>query len=145
MRNIAAEHGVVFVDLHTPTLAEMKRVEHPLTINGIHLNEAGHHFVACIMGEQLGFTFEDGPTDDPAARARATAVRRAILEKNRLHFQRWRPTNTEYVYGRRHEPYGSQNFPEEMRTLDTLIEDADRRIWALPPGAGPCVLERGPY
>ena len=44
----------------------------------------------------------------------------------RCFFQRWRPTNTEYVYGRRHKPYGNKNFPSERLELDRLVVEADR-------------------
>ena len=145
MREIAARRGIIFIDLHTPTRLEMSLRDDPLTINGIHLNEAGYRFVACEMADQLGLTVPDQSATDAFARSRAAALRAAIVEKNRLHFQRWRPTNTEYVYGRRHEPFGSQNFPAEMQTLDVFINEAEQKIWALPPGSEICLSSREPY
>ena len=72
-------------------------------------------------------------------------LRLAVLEKNRLFFQRWRPLNTEYVYGRRHEPYGSENFPAELAELDRLIDVAEARLWTLPPGKAGCLSIEVPY
>ncbi|HYT91642.1 MAG TPA: GDSL-type esterase/lipase family protein, partial [Gemmataceae bacterium] len=57
--------------------------------------------------------------------------RQAIIERDRQFFYRWRPTNTEYVYGRRAEPFGVVNFPGEMKQLDDIIRRLDARILEL--------------
>src|SRR5262245_4628702 len=41
MAEVAKANNVLFVDLFTPTLALYERQSDPLTINGVHLNEAG--------------------------------------------------------------------------------------------------------
>jgi len=33
------------------------------------------------------------------------------------------------VVGRRVEPFGSVNFPGEMKQLDEMVADRDRKIW----------------
>ena len=43
----------------------------------------------------------------------------------------YRPTNTEYVFGRRHKPYGVVNFPPEMRQLQRMIEAREHAIWEM--------------
>ena len=146
MQKVAADKNVVFVDLFTPTRESFARGEGPLTINGIHLNERGYRVTTCAMVDRLGIPLEAGENVDEEGTAiqQHEDLRQAVLTKNRLFFQRWRPVNTEYVYGRRHEPFGSQNFPDEMKQLDRLIEQADQAIWALPPGRPVCVsVEEG--
>src|SRR5690606_2879480 len=54
MRRVAAARGVVFVDLFTPTRTRMAQAPAPLTINGIHLNEAGDRVVAALLLDGLG-------------------------------------------------------------------------------------------
>lgn len=140
MRQAANTHDVMFVDLFTPTLESMERNEGPLTTNGIHPNFRGYRVTTCAMADQLGLLADQEDLDEEGtALQQHEALRQAVLAKNRLFFQRWRPVNTEYVYGRRHEPYGSQNFPDEMKQLDRLVDDADRVIWSMPPGQSECV------
>jgi len=162
MRQVAAQQGVTFVDLFTPTLALMAEADSPaspkrggggLTINGIHLNEHGDRVVAQLLMSGLGYSLRAAPA---AADVKGLdALREAIREKNQQFFYRFRPVNAEYVVGRRLEPFGSVNFPGEMRQLDDMVAARDRRIWqraltlkglgypAIPPTPVP-VPVRGP-
>jgi hypothetical protein len=104
----------------------------PLTINGIHLNETGDRVFAGILMTALGF--EPAPSDTSATALKAfDALREQVRAKNQLWFYRFRPLNAEYVVGRRVNPFGSVNFPGEMKRLD----EADRRAGSadLAPGA----------
>jgi lysophospholipase L1-like esterase len=137
MSRIAGQHGVPFVDLFTPTLALMAEVDSlaspkrsggGLTINGIHLNEYGDRIVAQLLMAALGFEKAQRPATNAEMR-RLEGLREAIRDKNEQFFYRWRPVNAEYVVGRRLEPFGSVNFPGEMKQLDEMVAAADRRIW----------------
>ena len=66
MAELAGKHGVVFVDLFAPDASNStRRAEHPLTINGIHLNDEGY--------QQLAPITRRGPLrPGPAARPRPT-------------------------------------------------------------------------
>ncbi|MDG2422728.1 MAG: SGNH/GDSL hydrolase family protein [Phycisphaerales bacterium] len=149
MRQAAVAHEQGFIDLFTPTLETMKRDEVALTINGIHPNRQGYRVITCAMADQLGLVQKSGAEMDvdevDIGNRQHEALRQAVLAKNRLFFQRWRPVNTEYVYGRRHEPYGSKNFPDEMKQLDRLVEEADRTIWTMPPGHIGCEVIEEEY
>ncbi len=97
-----------------------------LVRSGHLFNDAGHKVVAREMLVRLGI--------DPAG-LDAPAERLADLrEKNRWVFERFRPTNTEYVYGRRHAPFGVDNFPAEMQRLEDLAAAAGG-VSAAPQGA----------
>lgn len=61
----------------------------------------------------------------------AEALRQMIVEKNQHFFYRWRPVNGEYVYGRRAEPFGVISFPPEMKELDEIVAELDRKIWQM--------------
>lgn len=54
-----------------------------------------------------------------------------INQKNQLWFYRYRAVNGEYIYGRRREPFGVQNFPGEMRKLEQMVRSEERKIWSL--------------
>jgi lysophospholipase L1-like esterase len=129
MRRVAAARGVAFVDLFTPTKRLMDAATSPLTINGIHVNEMGDRVVAALLIAELGFA---GRTTTEAAGAKLEtleALRGLVREKNQQFFYRWRPLNAEYVVGRRVEPFGSVNFPPEMKKLDEMVNDLDKQIW----------------
>jgi hypothetical protein len=128
MRRVAATRRVRFADLFSGSLRAMETSPTPLTINGIHLNEHGDRIVAGLLMRELGFEPpsipEAGPEHD-----RYEAARAAVEEKNRQFFLRWRPVNGEYVFGRRVEPFGSVNFPGEMRTLDQKVAELEKDVW----------------
>jgi lysophospholipase L1-like esterase len=129
MRRVATVRGVTFVDLFTPTKRLMDAGTSPLTINGIHVNETGDRVVAALLLAGLGF---EGRTLAEASGAKLDTLeglRELVREKNQQFFYRWRPLNAEYVVGRRVEPFGSVNFPPEMKKLDEMVDDLDKQIW----------------
>lgn len=65
--------------------------------------------------------------NDPAAQT-VKQLRDLIQDKNELFFYRWRPSNSEYVIGRRTKPYGSVSFPPEMKKMDELIGEKEAEI-----------------
>ncbi len=128
MRSLAARLDVPFVDVFTPMRAAMAASPEPLTINGIHLNETGDRVFAGILMTALGF--EPAPSDTSATTVKAfDTLRELVRAKNQLWFYRFRPLNAEYVVGRRVNPFGSVNFPGEMKRLDERIAEQDQRIW----------------
>jgi lysophospholipase L1-like esterase len=135
MRKVAARLQVTFVDLYTPTkeaMASSAANGAALTINGIHLNEDGDRIVAGMLLEGLGLNGADGMAMRDATtvqRKQLEVLREAIRDKNQQFFYRWRPLNAEYVVGRRLDPFGSVNFPPEMKQLDKMVGDREKAIW----------------
>ncbi len=128
MRALAARLDVPFVDVFTPMRAAMAVAPQPLTINGIHLNETGDRVFAGLLMTALGL--EPAPSDTSATAVKAfEELREQIRAKNQLWFYRFRPLNAEYVVGRRVNPFGSVNFPGEMKRLDERLGEADKGIW----------------
>ena len=100
-----------------------------MTINGIHLSEYGDRLVAGLLMDGLGLSAGAG-RDANADQVKALeAMREDIRDKNQQFFYRWRPLNAEYVVGRRVDPFGAINFPDEMKELDRMVSDRDRKIW----------------
>ena len=111
-------------------MAQAAAATTPLTINGIHLNEDGDRVVACLLMEALGLERGDSMRDATAVqRKQLDALREMIRDKNQQFFYRFRFLNAEYVVGRRLEPFGSVNFPPEMKQLDQMVADRDKAIW----------------
>jgi putative heme-binding domain-containing protein len=136
MSEIARANRVPFVDLYHATLALYSRVNVPLTINGIHLNERGNEEVTKII-DQVLFTGQPTGKRDSASLAR---LRQAIRDKNFYWFHRWRTTDGYSVYGgRSHLRFvdGQTNrevAQRELQVLDVMTANRDRRVWAVARG-----------
>jgi lysophospholipase L1-like esterase len=130
IRRAAARNRIAFVDLFTRTGRAMEDAIAPLTINGVHLNSAGDRIVAGLLMDALGFGLQEMRVANGAELERLEALRETIRDKNQQFFYRWRPVNAEYIVGRRVEPFGSVNFPAEMKQLEEMVVERDRLIWA---------------
>ncbi len=125
MREIAAERQVGFADVYTATEQAMRSPGSDLTINGVHLTEAGDRLFSRTLFQQVV-----GETP-PTVRA---AIRTAIVDKNRQFFRRFRPLNTFYYTGGRNKSYGYLDFLPAMRNFDLMVANREQRIWDLAQG-----------
>jgi hypothetical protein len=133
IRELANRRGYLAVDLTT------FRSE-GLTTDGVHLNEAGHWQVALEITDQLlgkspvssGSLNNRGVFVDP----KLEQLRQAILAKNVLWQELWRPTNWAFAYGDRshvpsshdHRPGMPRWFPAELDSIIPKIEQAEDQI-----------------
>jgi putative membrane-bound dehydrogenase-like protein len=130
IRDLARQRGAVFVDLVGP-LSTRKSAER-LTEDGIHLTEVGLREVASIIAQQLGAEENLSASMEP--------LREAIVEKNRLWFDCWRPANWSFAYGDRvSQTYGKgigaePSLTGEFERYRALVDAADARIHALARG-----------
>ena len=92
IRAIARQRGALFVDLFTP-LSQRPDGSPRLTDNGQHLNAEGLRVTAEITASALGLNWSGA--DD------LSGLREAVVEKNRLWADCWRPANWSFVYGDR--------------------------------------------
>lgn len=128
IRDMAAQDGLPFVDLFTPTAQRFAaQPGAQFTINGIHLNEAGDELVAKILEEQLfGSTIQiQQPTFE--------RVRAIVNEKSWLHSQDYRMLNGWYVYGGR-RTWDTETFPGEYRKIRNMVAVRDQYLWDLASG-----------
>jgi lysophospholipase L1-like esterase len=101
--------------------------EHPLTENGLHYTMEGYAVLAGKIVEALRLK---SAVSSPAA---VEELRRAVVAKDTLFFDRWRPHNETYLFGfRKHEQ--GQN-AKEIPMFDPLIEAADKRVQELKVAA----------
>ncbi len=138
VREIARQRGAVFVDL-VEALAQRPALRR-LTEDGIHLTPEGLRVVAESVARSLGVEASSSAALDP--------VRQAIVEKNRLWFDCWRPANWSFVYGdRMDQKYGKAggmgpSLREAFEAQRPLVDKADARVHALVRGGQPAPLER---
>ena len=125
--------------------------EHKASEDGIRLTPAG---VACAalaafanLGEQTKLAPGPMPRCDADGRwadPKLEALRQAVVEKNRLWFDYWRPMNWAFLGGNRTEQPSSRDpnnlevriFPAEMEKFVPLIEQAEARVEVLAKAAG---------
>lgn len=188
---IAAENGVPFLEIFDGVAAAFAGEPAPLTVNGVHLNEAGYWHAARVLLEALGASapgtvvvsaeggagleirppvLPPGPNGSPdrlrisvrdlapgyyalrrgdqtlasasdgewangldleapstitALMEAGDGLRRVVLRKSRLFFDRYRAVNGYYIYGGRKEPFGVHSFPPEMARFDELVGELD--------------------
>lgn len=137
MRGVAEERAVPFVDLYGAMRAAYARCAEPLTINGIHLNEAGNRELGRLLCAAL-FGGEAPPV--------SAELRAAVVAKDELWFQRYRAPDGFNIWGgRSRQVYEDaedrtrrfSNFEvmqREMDRLDALVAEHDRRIQAFARG-----------
>ena len=146
MRRVAERHRLTFIDLFEPTRRRYAAGGPPLTLNGFAPTEAGYKELARLLADGLY-----GPA--PAARSEAdpALVHAAVKEKDWLWNNDYNLVNGVHTHGQRYQPYGPQNYPDEVRKTremaalrDQLIHDVaagrkrdltvdDSRTHALPP------------
>ncbi len=122
IRDLAAKLKLKFIEIEK----EGENVG-ALTENGYQLSAVGHRHIARHIAEGLGIA----PVDNEA-------VRREVLEMERLWFNYWRPMNWAFLAGDRSGvPYSKdwrnsnqRIFPQEMDDFLPLLKQADENIWA---------------
>ena len=140
IRDLAQQHQLPLVDLFKELGGEAHR-EPRLTDNGLQLSPRGHAFIARAFAKQNGFggladragqPKENGAWPDGAFER----VRQAVVAKNKLWFDYWRPQNWAFLGGDRTSQPSSRDhrdpkvrwFPEEMEKFVPLIEAKEREI-----------------
>ncbi|MBI1371932.1 MAG: hypothetical protein GC159_04115 [Phycisphaera sp.] len=125
MREVATEQHVGFVDTFTPMRDVITAAKAPLTINGVHFNDAGYRAFAETLYRGV---FDRTPAEiNPA-------VRREVLEKNTQFYYRYRPVNSFYYVGGRSKAYGEIDFGPAMERFDIMISNRDKRVWDASAG-----------
>lgn len=137
VRKIADQRGAIFVDLIEPLKGGGDR----LTTDGIHLTGVGLAVVAQVIGAKLVPHVELSNRQD---------LQEAIVQKNQLWFDCWRPANWSFAYGDRvNQMYGKSGGSEPSlqgafeRQLPFVLK-ADDRIHRLARGevVGPLELPK---
>lgn len=126
IRELAEKNDGVFVDLFSALGGDDHRSDatgSPLTQNGIHHNDSGYRVIARELAKGFGYMpaqfaeFDSGSSDD---------LRKLVIEKNRLFFNRWRPSNETYLFLFRAHEQGKN--AKEVTLLDPIIADHEQKI-----------------
>jgi len=130
VRDIAKQRGAVFVDVFTPLA--VRAPGQRLTEDGIHHTSDGLREFASLAARQLGAEAKLSAELEP--------LRAAILRKNQLWFDAWRPANWSFVYGDRvNQMFGKAggsepSLKESFERQRPLVNAADARVHDLARG-----------
>ncbi len=125
--------GVAFVDLFNPSMKLYEESDEPLTINGVHLNEAGNRKIAEVIAKAL-------LKKDITASASLEALREAVLDKNWHWHNRYRATDGNDVWGGRStlkfvdDQTNAEVLKPELKMIDTMTANRDKVIFARANG-----------
>lgn len=126
MKDVADELKVPFIDLYQPT-QKWYSPDDKLTINGIHLTEKGYLKIAEYLSKSLGFSTNTWSSD-------LTSLKKLVDQKNQQFFYLYRAVNSEYIVGRRKEPWvqptgGPISYPGEFAKLRNMVFELDSLVW----------------
>lgn len=123
IRELARSRECAFADLFG-VLQEGKAQSQPAgTFNGVHFSERGYRKLAPIVAASMGVK------KSVPAGENLDSLRKLVIEKNRLFFNRWRPQNETYLHGFRKHEQGRN--AKEIAQFDPLVTEKDRQIQQL--------------
>lgn len=127
IQKIAAKYEVPFVDVFNPSKDWFSSGEE-LTIDGFQLNDLGYQkFSKLLVDRVFGY-------NKSLAESNRALVLEAVLEKN-WHWQDdYKSPNGVHVFGRRYNPFGPQNYPDEIKKKREMAAVRDEAIWKATKG-----------
>ncbi|CAN5397982.1 hypothetical protein BH11PLA2_BH11PLA2_18500 [soil metagenome] len=120
VRDVGDRQGHHVADLNSKLLKHTSNASPTFTENGIHFSDSGYEGTIPDFLGTLGLSWEG------VEPKKYEAVRQAVIKKNTLFFDQWRPQNETYLFGfRKHEQ--GQN-AKDIPAFEPLIEKADADI-----------------
>ena len=140
MQEVCTAKGVPCFDLFSLTGQLYQESPTPLTMNGVHLLDAGNKALAQRLLPKM-FPNRTAPADEAVAELRA-----AVLDKNYYWFSRYRVVDGYNVFGGRStlEWFGQSNadvMSREMEIFDTMTANRDKKVWASAKGESYTVVD----
>jgi mono/diheme cytochrome c family protein/glucose/arabinose dehydrogenase len=123
MREIAAKHKILFIDAFTASKTWYQKSKQPLTTDGALLNAAGYQKLATFLSDEIF-----GKTEQKAENIRKK-VQTAVMDKNWFWVNYFKIPNGVHVFGRRYNPFGPANYPDELKKLSQMTDNRDTAIW----------------
>lgn len=145
IETVAKKRGLTFIDLFSPTKALYAKAKEPLTTGGFVPNDEGYKQIAEILATGIYGHQSRVSKADPAL------VNKAVKQKDWFWNNDYNLLNGVHTHGQRYNPFGPQNYPDEVKKTremaalrDGLIHDVaaakkkdlavdDSKTHALPP------------
>jgi len=126
MQEVASKHGIVFLDVFSPTKKWFETEE--LTIDGVQLNNKGYQKFSKLVLDEL---FENSLVKNENRRE---AVKNAVLDKDWYWHNDYKVPNGVHIFGQRYKPFGPDNYPAEFIKTRQMTANRDTMIWAILQG-----------
>ncbi len=126
--NVAQKHGLTFIDLFKPTLDLFAKSARPLTTGGFVPNDEGYQVIAEILATGLYGHQPRAANVDPAL------VHAAVKAKDYFWNADYNLVNGVHAYGGRYNPYGPQNYPDEVLKTREMTALRDSLIHQVATG-----------
>ncbi len=123
MKEVCEANDVLFVDAYTPSKKWYDSSLEPLTIDGSQLNEEGYRKLSLLLSDTLF------GKQEPAQNQNRSLIHAAVMEKNWMWHNDYKIPNGVHVYGRRYNPFGPENYPDEIAKIREMTDIRDRAIW----------------
>ncbi len=128
MERVAKNHSLTFIDLFNPTMDLYAKASQPFTTRGFIPTESGYQQLARILADGAYGAQKISPEVDPAK------VLAAVKQKNWFWQNDYNIINGVHSHGGRYEPYGPQNYPDEIQKTREMMGLRDKLIHALASG-----------
>ncbi|MEY5027474.1 MAG: hypothetical protein RLZZ244_3002 [Verrucomicrobiota bacterium] len=128
VQRVAAKRGLTFIDLFSATKALYPKAERPLTTLGFIPNDEGYQRVAELLATGLYGAQARVSKADPEL------VHQAVLNKDWFWNTDYNILNGVHTHGRRYNPYGPQNYPDEVKKSREMMALRDTLIHQLAAG-----------
>jgi mono/diheme cytochrome c family protein/glucose/arabinose dehydrogenase len=122
IETVAKKNGLTFIDLFSPMNALYQKAKQPLTTGGFVPNDEGYKHVAEILADGMYGTQSRVSKADPAL------VHKAVQQKDYFWNSDYNLVNGVHAYGGRYNPYGPQNYPDEVKKTREMAALRDSLI-----------------
>lgn len=126
--SVAHKHGLTYIDLFHPTKEIMESDPSPFTTGGFIPTEGNYPRLAEMIADGLY-----GPKRH-SAKADYATLHSAVQLKDWCWRSDYAILNTVHAYGRRYNPYGPQNYPDEALKLREMASLRDQLIHDIAKG-----------
>ncbi len=124
MKEVCLANNIPYINAFQASKNWYDTNNNDLTIDGSQLNKEGYEKFTQFLADEL-----TGNKSIKSERKRL-AVNEAIKEKNFYWHNDYKIPNGVHVFGRRHAPYGPDNYPYEIKKTRELTTIRDSLIWA---------------
>lgn len=128
MKEVAAKDSVLFVDAFDATTKWFASESEDLTADGFQLNDLGYQKFGEFLADAVF-----GKADEKVE-ANRQLVHDAVMEKNWFWHNDIKLPNGVHAWGRRYDPFGSDNYPFEKEKIRQMTEIRDTAIWEATQG-----------
>jgi mono/diheme cytochrome c family protein/glucose/arabinose dehydrogenase len=129
IQNVAKKRALTFVDLFNPTKEAYAKVKEPFTTGGFIPTEAGYVYLAAILADGV---FGKAPR---TSKADPVKVHAAVKQKDWFwNVCDYNLLNGVHTHGQRYNPFGPQNYPDEVQKAREMAALRDTRIHEIASG-----------